>query len=98
MEAPAPAAATPTGWTGRHAVELYVRTYATMLQSSGEIRLETLSHAHLRMASSLHPLAGFPQMDMGAFIYSIRRLIDPPAAGGMVVHPFRRRAERGEGG
>ena len=74
MEAPAPAAVTATGWTGRHAVELYVRTYATMLQSSGEIRLETLSHAHLRMASSLHSLAGCPQMDMGAFIYSIRRL------------------------
>jgi hypothetical protein len=74
MEAPAPAAVTATGWSGRHAVELYVRTYATMLQSSGEIRLATLSHAHLGMASSLHPFAGLPQMDMGAFIYSIRRL------------------------
>ena len=74
MEAPAPAAVTVSGWSGRHAVELYVRTYSTMLQSSGEIRLATLSHAHLGMASSLHPLAGHAQMDMGAFIYSIRRL------------------------
>jgi hypothetical protein len=74
MEAPAPTAVTAMGWSGRHAVELYVRTYSTMLQSSGEIRLETLTHAHLGMASSLHPLAGQPQMDMGAFLYSVRRL------------------------
>jgi hypothetical protein len=74
MEAPAPAAVTAAGWTGRHAVELYVRTYSTMLQSSGEIRLDSLVHAHVGMASSLHPLARQTQMDMGAFIYSVRRL------------------------
>jgi hypothetical protein len=74
MEGPAPAAVTVSGWSGRHAVELYVRTYSTMLQSSGEIRLDTLTHAHLGMGSSLHPLAAAPQMDMGAFIYSVRRL------------------------
>ncbi|HLH69256.1 MAG TPA: hypothetical protein VKY90_09565 [Candidatus Dormibacteraeota bacterium] len=62
------------GWSGRHAVELYVRTYSTMLQSSGEIRLDTLVQAHIGMASSLHPLASRPQMDMGAFIYAVRRL------------------------
>ena len=62
------------GWSGRHAVELYVRTYSTMLQSSGEIRLESLVHAHLNMGSALHPLAAEPKMDMGAFIYSMRRL------------------------
>jgi len=38
-----------TGWSGRHAVELYVRTYSTMLQSSGEIRLESLTHVHIGM-------------------------------------------------
>ena len=74
MHAPASAATTASGWSGRHAVELYVRTYSTMLQSSGEIRLDTLTHAHLGMASSLHPLAGQRQMDMGAFLYSMRRL------------------------
>jgi uncharacterized protein DUF6909 len=77
MEAPALPAVTATGWSGRHAVELYVRTYSTMLQSSGEIRLDSLAHAHIGMASSLHPLASRPEMDMGAFIYSVRRL---PAA------------------
>src|SRR5215831_16505330 len=94
MEAPAPPAVTAMGWSGRHAVELYVRTYSTMLQSSGEIRLETLTHAHLGVASSLHPLAGRPQMDMGAFLYSARRL--PYAISGsrrvilgQSVHGFR---------
>ncbi len=62
------------GWTGRHAVELYVRTYSTMLQSSGEIRLESLQQAHIGMASVLHPLAAEPRIDMGALIYSARRL------------------------
>lgn len=62
------------GWTGRHAVELYVRTYTTMLQSSGEIKVESLVQAHLGMGSVLHPLAAEPQTDMGALLYAVRRL------------------------
>jgi len=69
MEAPPGA-----GWTGRQAVELYVRTYTTMLQSSGDIKIDSLVHAHLSMASVLHPLAGEPQVDMGALLYAVRRL------------------------
>jgi len=38
LEAP-PSAGTSSGWSGKHAVELYVRTYTTMLQSSGEIKV-----------------------------------------------------------
>src|SRR5947209_19481066 len=72
MEAP------PTsGWSGKHAVELYVRTYNTMLQSSGEIKVEALVQAHPGMGSVLHPLAAQPQTDMGALLYAVRRL--PPA-------------------
>ncbi|HEX6489332.1 MAG TPA: hypothetical protein VF137_10755 [Candidatus Dormibacteraeota bacterium] len=71
MEAPP---VPPAGWTGRHAVELYVRTYSTMLQSSGEVRLDSLQHAHIGMGSSLHPLAAETRVDMGALIYSARRL------------------------
>ncbi|HWO90558.1 MAG TPA: hypothetical protein VNP53_01190 [Methylomirabilota bacterium] len=64
-----------TGWgSGKHAVELYVRTYTTMLQSSGDIKIDSLVHAHLSMASVLHPLAGEPQVDMGALLYAVRRL------------------------
>jgi hypothetical protein len=67
-------AAPKVGWTGRHAVELYVRTYTTMLQSSGEIKVESLVQAHLGMGSVLHPLAAEPQSDMGALLYAVRRL------------------------
>jgi hypothetical protein len=66
-----------SGWSGKHAVELYVRTYTTMLQSSGDIKVESLVQAHLGMGSVLHPLAAEPQVDMGAMIYAVRRL---PAA------------------
>ncbi|HSS94420.1 MAG TPA: hypothetical protein VLR46_10570 [Candidatus Dormibacteraeota bacterium] len=62
------------GWTGKQAVELYVRTYTTMLQSSGDIKVDSLIHAHLAMGSVLHPLAAEPQVDMGALIYAVRRL------------------------
>ena len=65
------------GWSGKHAVELYVRTYTTMLQSSGDIKIESLVQAHLGMGSVLHPLAAAPQSDMGALLYAVRRL---PAA------------------
>jgi hypothetical protein len=74
VEAPAPASVTASGWSGRHAVELYVRTYSTMLQSSGEIRLDSLKHAHLGMGSALHSLAAQPEVDMGAFLYAVQRL------------------------
>ena len=64
-----------TGWgSGKHAVELYVRTYTTMLQSSGEIKVDSLVQTHIRMGSVLHPLAGQPQNDMGALLYAVRRL------------------------
>src|SRR5690349_6810199 len=63
------------GWDGgKHAVELYVRTYTTMLQSSGEIKIDSLVQTHIRMGSVLHPLAAQPQSDMGALLYAIRRL------------------------
>src|SRR5258708_12614955 len=69
MESP-----TRTGWTGKQAVELYVRRYTTMLQSSGDIKIDSLVHAPLAMGSVLPPLAGEPQVDMGALLYAVRRL------------------------
>src|SRR5436309_11038768 len=73
MEAP-PGSGQASGWSGKHAVELYVRTYTTMLQSSGDIKVESLVQAHLGMGSVLHPLAAQPQTDMGALLYTVRRL------------------------
>jgi hypothetical protein len=57
-------------------VELYQRTYTTLLRSSGETRLRVLESSHRAMGSSLHPLAASEELDLGAFIYAIRRLPD----------------------
>ena len=55
-------------------VELYQRTYNTLLRSSGETALRVLEPAHRSMGSSLHPLADSDDPDLGAFIYAIRRM------------------------
>ena len=55
-------------------VELYHRTYTTLLRSSGETLLRVLEPSHRAMESSLHPLAGRDELDLGAFLYAIRRL------------------------
>jgi hypothetical protein len=47
-----------------------------MLQSSGDIQIESLVQAHMRMGSVLHPLANQTQSDMGALLYAVRRLPD----------------------
>ena len=57
-------------------VELYHRTYTTLLRSSGETLLRVLEPAHRTMQSSLHALAGSQDVDLGAFIYATRRLPD----------------------
>src|SRR5690349_4572561 len=60
---------------GSEEVELYHRTYTTLLRSSGETRLRVLEPSHAAMNSSLHALAYSPeQPDLGAFLYSLKRL------------------------
>ncbi len=59
---------------GKRDVDLYVRTYTTLLRSSGTIKLKTLMPAHIGTHASLHALAAAPEMDMGAFMYSVQRL------------------------
>ena len=74
--------ASPTDeYTGRLSdeVELYQRTYNTLLRSSGETHLRVLEPAHRAMGSSLHPLADSDEPDLGAFIYAIRRMPDSVA-------------------
>ena len=70
------ALAAPTEDSGRlsDAVELYQRTYTTLLRSSGETHLRVLESSHRAMGPSLHPLADSDEIDLGAFIYCIRRL------------------------
>ncbi len=55
-------------------VELYIRTYNTMLRSSGEVKIKALVQAHIGAAPSLHVDANAPQPDMDAFMYSVNRL------------------------
>ena len=59
---------------GKRDVEMYIRTYNTLLRSSGEISLKALVQAHYNIDSSLHPEARSPYPDMSAFIYSVLRL------------------------
>jgi hypothetical protein len=66
-------------------VELYQRTYTTLLRSSGETHLRVLESSHRAMGSSLHPLAASDELDLGAFIYSIRRLPDGIVGADLVV-------------
>jgi hypothetical protein len=57
-------------------IELYQRTYSTLLRSSGETALRVLESSHRAIGSSLHPLADSEEPDLGAFLYAIRRLPD----------------------
>jgi hypothetical protein len=66
-------------------VELYQRTYMTLLRSSGETQLRVLESSHRAMGSSLHPLAASEEIDLGAFIYAIRRLPDGIVGSDLVI-------------
>src|SRR3954470_3071339 len=66
-------------------VDLYHRTYTTLLRSSGETLLRVLEPSHRSMTSSLHVLAGSDELDLGAFLYAIRRLPDAAATARVVI-------------
>ncbi len=55
-------------------VELYIRTYTTMLRSSGEVKVKALVQAHLNADSALHVNARGKEPDMSAFLYCVQRL------------------------
>lgn len=57
-------------------VELYLRTYYSLLRSTAEVQIRTLEEVHTGMNSLLHPGARDPNPDMSAFIYSLLRLPD----------------------
>jgi len=76
---------TDTGERLSDEVELYQRTYSTLLRSSGETRLRVLEPSHRAMRSSLHSLADSEQLDLGAFLYAISRLPQAIAGAQRVV-------------
>ena len=55
-------------------IDLYIRTYYSLLRSSNEVQIRTLVEAHKQMNSALHVDAENSASDMAAFIYSILRL------------------------
>ena len=59
---------------GKREVEMYIRTYQTLLRSSGEVGLKALVQAHYNIDSVLHPEARQSVPDMSAFIYAVLRL------------------------
>ena len=60
--------------SGNQEINLYLRTYYSLLRSSRAVQIQTLVEAHKRMHSALHVKANDPDPDLAAFIYSILRL------------------------
>ena len=58
----------------RDDVDLYVRTYSTVLRTSGEVHLRAFERAHVNTCPSLHAGAGHAAPDAGALIYAANRL------------------------
>lgn len=55
-------------------IELYVRTYYSLLRSSEPIRVRSLEETHAAMNSSLHQQAEGAEIDVSALAYSALRL------------------------
>lgn len=59
---------------GNEEIDLYMRTYYSLLRSSSDIRIRSLEETHSAMNSSLHVGADDPRPDLSAFVYSVMRL------------------------
>jgi len=57
-------------------IDLYVRTYTSLLRSTVEVRVRAFEEAHAFSGSSLHPGALSPNPDVSAFAYAAARLPD----------------------
>ena len=57
-------------------IDLYIRTYYSLLRSSGDIRIRSLEETHEGMRSSLHLGAESPDFDASAFLYAALRIPD----------------------
>jgi hypothetical protein len=75
----------PTPGLSSDEVELYHRTYTTLLRSSGETLVRVLEPSHRAMNSSLHPFAASEQLDLGAFLYATRRMPDAVSDAKVIV-------------
>jgi hypothetical protein len=55
-------------------IDLYIRTYYSLLRASGDVRVRAFEEAHLYSRSSLHLGAEDPEPDLAAFAYAAGRL------------------------
>jgi hypothetical protein len=55
-------------------IDLYIRTYYSLLRSTGNVRVRAFEEAHSFSNSSLHAGAREPEPDLAAFAYSAARL------------------------
>lgn len=55
-------------------VDLYIRTYYSLLRSSESVRVRSLEETHAGMRASLHPKADSPEPDIPALVYAAMRL------------------------
>jgi len=62
--------------TGSEEIQLYMRTYYSLLRSTDAIQIETLVESHVAMRSSLHEHATEAEPDVSALMYGALRL--PP--------------------
>ena len=60
--------------TASEEVELYLRTYYSLLRSSADVQIRSFEEAHTGMRSLLHPLVRETVPDMSAFLYCLLRL------------------------
>jgi hypothetical protein len=60
--------------TGSEEIDLYMRTYYSLLRSTDEIQIESFVETHLGIDSSLHPEARDRRLDTSALVYSSLRL------------------------
>ncbi len=59
---------------GNEEIELYMRTYYSLLRSSGEVQVRSLEETHSGINASLHQGAAGHEPDLLAFVYSAMRL------------------------
>ncbi|MCB0111648.1 MAG: hypothetical protein KDE53_37250, partial [Caldilineaceae bacterium] len=55
-------------------IDLYIRTYYSLLRSSAPIRIRSLEETHAAMNSSLHQQAEGEELDVSALVYAALRL------------------------
>jgi Family of unknown function (DUF6909) len=60
--------------TASEEVELYLRTYYSLLRSTADVQIRSIEEVHGGMKSLLHPSPRDPMPDMSALIYCLLRL------------------------